>query len=198
MEDETVAQRWGWTMVAQFVRATAVRAQQAEEQGAANSQQRQAMIATLRAWRDDLFPDQGKGLDESAIIEDAPFPHGELGFDLARFEAWHAGYIQEGAVLKAGGIGLLRWFRKLAVVRGHPGVHGLGQASSEEEDRSRVDTEEAGASLAGQSEDMDASAGLLTHESQQEPQGQGLHDQAGGLAEPVAMARAAERSSSSH
>ena len=137
LEDETVASRWGWTMVAQFVRATALQKragqdeQQVAEPATVLAAHKEVMLATLRAWKDDLFPGRNTELDEHEILEQAPFPYGELGYSLARFDAWHAGHVREETVLRAGGQPLLRWFQKLAVLRGIKGVHDLQQDPGE-------------------------------------------------------------------
>ena len=119
MEDNTVATRWGWKMVAQFVKALKQgQGEHPQEDGEhketlareVGPAQKQAMLETLRVWKKDLFPDGGRDLDESDIIADAPFPPGEMGCNLARFEAWHAGYITDDVVCRAGGVGLLMWF----------------------------------------------------------------------------------------
>ena len=110
MDDATVATRWGWTMAARFVRAMKVKqpTSSAEDmEGRPGPVQMAAMRETLQVWKQELFPDGGEGIDESDIIQDAPFPAGELGYNLARFEARHAGYITQQSVLKAGGLGLL-------------------------------------------------------------------------------------------
>ena len=165
MDDNTVAARWGWNMVAQFVRAlkmgrdsasqAAEGAQQSELARQVGPAQREVMLQTLREWKQDLFPDGGEGMDESQIVQDAPFPAGEMGYNLARFEAWHAGYITDQVVRRAGGNGLLMWFRKLAIIRKDPGVPGLAKLPGAEGDVEEDTAEDRPADEEGRDEDQD-------------------------------------------
>ena len=122
--------------------------------------QRQVMLETPRVWKKDLFPDGGRDLDESDIIADAPFPPGEMGYNLARFEAWHAGYITDEVVCRAGGVGLLMWFRKLAVIKRDPGVPGLARLEGAEGGDAKETAESASLDTLGAGSSGEGNGGM--------------------------------------
>ena len=126
MSEDLVVQRWGPDVMAQFKARSRPAAAAAADDG-------ESQTSTELEWAapgEALF-----------LMPIAPFEASELDVNLARWEAWTQGRLQNEKVLHEGGEALLRW---LCLVSQHRGVWGV----REQECRRVLGLETRGAALA--------------------------------------------------